>query len=328
MPSLPSPGDVHVNRPLTNIAIAFMQNEANFAAGGRVFPMVPVSKQSDLYFVWNREHFNRDDAGLRGPGAEAHITDLALATASYNCNVYAVAKLLSDQERANQDDPLNLERTSSEVVAQKLLIRREKQWVDTAFKTTVWTGSTTATDLVGGVDFVQWSNYGASDPVTDIRTQIFQLARIPGVNPRQMKLVLGPAVFQKLLDHPDFLERYEQVQPAILNEALLAGVLGIGEVIVPMASYNSAKEGAAENLQFIYGKNALLLYCPATPGINVPSAGYMFTWAGLVGSEGQGMRIKRYRREEKASDQIEGETAFDPKVVSPTLGVFFSNAVA
>ena len=43
---LPSRGDVHVNRPLTNISIAFLQTQEAFVAD-RVFPNIPVTKQSD-----------------------------------------------------------------------------------------------------------------------------------------------------------------------------------------------------------------------------------------------------------------------------------------
>jgi hypothetical protein len=322
MPSLPTSGDVHVNRPLTNIAIAYMQQESAFIAG-KVFPAVPVAKQSDSYFIWDKGDFARDDARERGPGSLAPVGAVKLSTDSYNAKVFAYAKLISDQERANQDDPLNLDKTAAEVVAQKLLIRREKQWVSKCFVTGVW-----GTDLVGGVDFTVWSNYVASDPVNDIRQRIFQLCKTPGIMPKDLKLVLGPEVFQKLLDHPKFLERYEQTQAAILNEQLIAAVLGIGEVLVPMATNNTAAEGAADSFGYIHGKNALLVHAAPSPAINVPSGGYHFTWTGLVGADGMGMRVKRYRREEYAADQVEGETAFDPKVVSPALGVFFSGAVA
>ena len=54
---LPSRGDVHVNRPLTNISIAFLQTQEAFVAD-RVFPNIPVTKQSDLFFTIDRGEFN------------------------------------------------------------------------------------------------------------------------------------------------------------------------------------------------------------------------------------------------------------------------------
>ena len=38
--------DVHIDGPLSNISTAYMQEQTDFVAG-RVFPVVPVEKQSD-----------------------------------------------------------------------------------------------------------------------------------------------------------------------------------------------------------------------------------------------------------------------------------------
>lgn len=322
MPSLPTPGDLHVNRPLTNIAIAYMQQEQNFVAG-KVFPSVPVPKQSDLYFVWDRADFHRDEAAEVGPGGEAPIGALRLSTQAYACKVYKYAKLISDQERANQDQPLNLDATAAEVCAQKLLIRRDKEFADKYFATGVWTGSTTGTEIT---PTNKWDNYTSGDPVADIREQIFQLSKL-GVAMSGMTLTLSADVYKALLDSPKFLERYEQTQAAILNEQLMAAVLGIGKVVVPMSVINTAKEGAAATNDFIHSGKALLTYAPASPGLNVPSAGYTFTWTGLLGAGGNGMRMKRYRREVRSADQIEGESAFDCRVVAPDLGVLFTGVL-
>ena len=45
----PSRGDVHVNRPLTNMSVAFMQSAENFVAS-RVFSNINSGFQSDLYY--------------------------------------------------------------------------------------------------------------------------------------------------------------------------------------------------------------------------------------------------------------------------------------
>ena len=60
---MPNPtfSDVHVNRPLTNISVAWIQEESAFIAD-KVFPSVAVQKQSDRYFVYFREDWYRDEA--------------------------------------------------------------------------------------------------------------------------------------------------------------------------------------------------------------------------------------------------------------------------
>ena len=63
----PGPGDVHVNRPLTNISLAYMQDAAAFVADS-IFPAIPVMKQSDLYWEYDRDDWNRDEAEEMRPG--------------------------------------------------------------------------------------------------------------------------------------------------------------------------------------------------------------------------------------------------------------------
>lgn len=60
---MPSPvvQDVHVAAALTNIAVAYVQDESSYIAEA-VFPMVPVQHQTDKYFVWSKADFFRDEA--------------------------------------------------------------------------------------------------------------------------------------------------------------------------------------------------------------------------------------------------------------------------
>ena len=48
--SQPTVSDLHVDRPLTNVSTAFIQQEPRFIAT-RVFPLVSVAKQTDKYFT-------------------------------------------------------------------------------------------------------------------------------------------------------------------------------------------------------------------------------------------------------------------------------------
>ena len=55
----PTQSDLHVNALLTNFSIQFSQPEDGFVAE-KVFPFVPVLKQSDRYAVYSRADFNRN----------------------------------------------------------------------------------------------------------------------------------------------------------------------------------------------------------------------------------------------------------------------------
>jgi len=60
----------------------------------------------------------------------------------------------------------------------------------------------------------------------------------------------------------------------------------------------------------------------------LPSAGYTFSWTGYLGASQEGLRTLRFRMPQLRSDRVEGEMAYDQKVVAAELGVFFSAAIA
>ena len=138
----PTLSDVHVNRPLTNISIAFLQKASDFVSS-RVFPNIPVAKQSDRYFVYDRDSWFRDDAAKRAPSTESAGTGYTIDnTPTYSADVWALHKDVSDQVRANTDVPLDADRDATLYISQKMLLRKEKEFTTKYFKTGIWTGST------------------------------------------------------------------------------------------------------------------------------------------------------------------------------------------
>ena len=105
-------------------------------------------------------------------------------------------------------------------------------------------------------------------------------------------------------------------------------MLGLEDVLVAGGVENIAIEGAAEDMQFIFGKSVLLIYAALRPGIMTPTAGYTFAWTGLFGAGALGTRILRFRMEHLKSDRVEGEMAYDQKVVSPEMGAFLTGVIS
>lgn len=327
----PTPGDVHVNAVLTNISIAMIQSAANFVADS-VFPNIPVSKQSDVYYSYDRGEFNRDEMGERAPGAETEGGGYKVsADGIYYARVYGFHKDVHDQQRANADSVLSLDKEATLYVTQKALIKREKLWVQKFFKAGIWTiGRKGVSGAPAGTgEFKQW-NDAASTPIEDVRRGKREMLENTGFEPN--KMIMGKKVYDDLLDHPDIVDRikYGQTAPgtAVSNEATLAALFEIGKIEVMKAIENTAKEGQAPLHAFIGGRHALLVYVAPAPGLMTPTAGYTFSWTGHLGAGAKGGRIKTFRMENLASDRVEIEMAFDQKLVSQDLGYFFEDAVA
>jgi hypothetical protein len=164
--------------------VAFFQDEQNFVAD-KVFPMVPVVHQTDQYFVWNIGDFFRDDAQQRADGVESAGTGMNLTTQSYTAAVYALHKDIGPQVRANADPAIDVDVTTTRMLMQKLLIKRDRVFATKFLTTGLWTGTSTGSDITGTAGGTPgtgtpplWSDDANGDPFTDIATQQTAILRL------------------------------------------------------------------------------------------------------------------------------------------------------
>lgn len=331
MPSInnPAAGDVHVNRPLTNFSQMYMQSQDAFV-GLNAFPNLPVDKQSDLYYVFNQDDFYRDEAQERADATESAGSGFTLSTTPYFAKVYAFHKDVTDRQRANQDDPIQLDQSATRYVTLKLMIRRERVFTAQYFATGLW-----GTDFAGvasapsGNQFIQWDQ-SASDPISDVRKALQTVQKNTGYRPN--KMLIARTVYDALVDNDAVLARINGGAtvdvPAKVLKGLLAALFELDQIFIMDSVVNTANIGATAVTGFVAGKNCLVYYAPDTVGLEEPTAGVQFSWKGLMGSTPNGMRIKRFREERLEADRVEGQMSMDYKLTGKPLGYFFSAAVA
>lgn len=318
---LPTVNEVHVNRPLTNIAVAWRQS-ADLYIATKVFPTVPVAKQSDLYFVFDRADFLRDMAQPRGPSQESAGSGYSVSTASYTATVYAFHKDVDDQVRANTDNPLDAERNATEFVTQVLMTRLEREWATKYFASGIWGTDATPSPT--------WDDV-TSRPIKDVKAGIKTILQNTGYMPNT--LVLGYEVYEALMDHPTITDRVKfggLGDTRVVTPQVLAQLFGVERVLIARAVYNAATQGATASYAFVHGKHALLCYTADRPSIDRPSAGYVFEWTGISQGLGETLAVTRIPMPWLGQNnvRVEGQIAFDAKVVAPELGYFFNGAVA
>jgi hypothetical protein len=324
---MPKMQDAHIDRAMTNISVAYLQDASAFIAD-KVFPIVPVRRQSDVFYVYNKGDFMRDEAQVRGAGTESAGGDYGVAASDpYHCRKHAFHYDVTEEERANYDEPLNADTDATEFVSQKMLIRREMEWASKFFKTGVWGTEITGTDSnPSSGQAIKW-NLATSNPILDITNAAVQMASETGYRPNT--LVLSPFAFNALKNHEDILDRIKYTQKGIVTTDLLATLFEVQHVYVAWSVVNSAAKGATDSVSFIMGKHALLCYANPSPALRKPSAGYIFAWTGLEGAGAYGNRIVRLPMDVLGlgTERIEGEIAFDAKKICGDLGVFFKDIV-
>jgi hypothetical protein len=315
----PTSSDVHVDAVLTNVSTAYIQNTTNFVAS-QVFPVVPVEKQTDKYFTFDKNDFLRDEAQVRADGTESAGSGYGLSTASYSCDVFALHKDIGDQSRKNADNPLDLDSAATRWLTQRMLVRHEVEFASTAFTTGVWG----AADVTPGT---LWSTYATSDPLSDISTGMSTVQGNTGFEPNTF--VVGYDVWTQLKNHPDVVDRIKYVSSESVTTTLLAQLIGVDRVLVAKGVYATNTEGAtAAYANVMDPQDALLCYVAPTPSLMEPSAGYTFSWRGVSGGMGQDVGISRFRMPANKADRVEAEMAWDTKIVGSDLGYFFDEAVA
>lgn len=321
----PTPRSQHVNKLLTDISIAYVQDEGNYIAD-KIFPILPVAKQSDLYATYKKEDFLRLEVQPRAAGTESagggYRVDL---TGQYFAMKYGLHKDVTDDDKNNADDPFDPERDAAIYLTQQHRMKLEKVVVSSYMKTGVW-----ATDITGvsgspsGNQIKQWDQSG-STPLADVKAQITKIWKLTGRKPN--KLVIGASVLAVLEEHADLKDIIKYTQKGIVSTDLMAQAFGVDEVLVAGVTENTAKEGQAASMSFMFDKGALLVYAAKAPSKYEPSAGYIFAWTGLLGAAAAAPQIKTFRMEQLESDRVEAELAFDAKLVASDCGCFFDGVV-
>lgn len=320
--------DAHVDVPLTNISVSYAQDATNFVAT-RVFPIIPVSKRSNLFFTYSKEDWMRDEARERGAGVESAGTEYNVDQETYWCTRWSIHIDVTDEDKANYSEPLDAEIDATDYVTEKLLIRREMIWATNFFTTGVWNTEYTGVTAnpTANQSFIQW-DLDTSTPIEDITNAIVYVASQTGRKPNT--LVISPKVFNALRNNISILDRIKYTERGIITEELIASAIGVANVYVMWGVVNSADKNVEGNYDFIAGRNALLMYVEPNPGLRKPSAGYTFAWTGLFGNSAMGGRIVRIPMDllGLGTERIEGEMYFDMKMIGNDLAVFFNEAVS
>lgn len=328
---MPSRQQTHIDKALTNISVSYALDENDFIAD-KVFPIIPVSKQTDVYFIYDKGDLLRDEAKIRANATESAGGDYNVSVSKpYHCQELAFHKVITQRERANMDNPLNLDIDTAEYITRKVYISKENLWVKNYFQKGVWTQEYQGVDTLTGTspqtDFIKFSK-PASNPVLVITNSIIETARHTGYKPNT--IVMSPSVLNALRNHPDIIDRikYTSGNGAVITESLLANLFGVDNIYVPYAISNSANIGEADKIDFIYGNHMLLCYVPKRPGLRTPSAGYTFAWTGYS-RNALGGQIIRIPKPDLGlgAEKIECSYVMDQKIVCQDLGVFFSDVV-
>jgi hypothetical protein len=329
--SQPTPSDVFVSRPLSNVSLAYWQQDQMFIAD-RMFQAVPSDDQAGIVWEFDREYFLRNEMKVRAPNTQSAGVGFKLNQLTYAMPVLAVHHDIPDQRRANERSPI-----SSDRAAALLLSQQAKQYREIAMKAKAFTSGAWSTTAQTGVaagpaanQFLRWDDNAAA-PIRNMIAfkEIIKLAT--GLRPNV--LAIGQPVWNALRTCPDIMDRIKYGQtpgsPAQVTLAAVAALFELDEILVSDVIQATNLEGNATFASsYVIGKEGLLFYRPPAPSLETPAAGYTMVWRGYMGMNDVGVRVKKFRMEPLASDRVELEQAFDPTVFGKFFGLYLATMVS
>ena len=326
MPLL-TPSNVHIDQPLSNLTLAYVQEQTNFIAD-KVFPTVGVQNQSNKYYIYDRANMNRaGDVQKLAPRTEVNRIGQSISNDSYFADVYGLGMDFDEQTLSNEDAMLDIRSAGATTLVNRLLIHREEQFAASFFAAGIWGTDATPSNL--------WSDYTNSTPIRDVTTarRTMQL-KSGGFKPNTM--VIGKEVRDILINHPDILARLNGgatvTNTALITDAKLAEIFEVENFYVMEAVKNTGAEGLSESNAFIGGKNALLVHTPRAAGLMTPAAGLTFAWNNVPGVSNLGVTVESFSddalKRQQVAEHIQVKMSYDMKVVGADLGYFFEAVIA
>ena len=326
---LPTSRDLHVDALLTNYAVAYGQENQDYAAF-KGSTTVRVEKESDLYPIWDKGDMFRIEMEKRADGGKSEVGGFRMSTTSYFCHTYALKTQITKRQRNAARNEFDIEKAKVRFLTQQAHMKREKIYATDIFATGKWTSNTEQTGKSASPstnEFLQW-NDSSSTPMKDIQDQMETIhtstGKVPNIG------VTSLAVANVLRRHADFTDLHKYTAGGRISLKTVAEDLGLDDIVVGLGVENTANEQATDSMANIFGKHFLLLHVAASAGTEPENATAItgFAWNEFDGVDENSVAITQWWDDETKSDWYEAEQAFDMKITANDLGLFFKDAVA
>lgn len=309
---MPNLNQVHVSRPLTNLAIG---TSVKGLIAPELVPALMVPNSNGQYYVFDSEKraFAADN-DLRPPGAEAKTIDYNVTTESFTTSGHALAGYVPVETEADADNPPVAPRNGlTKTLISKVLVAQE-----IACKTAL-DAAITQTDT----PTKNWDDYTDGDPFGDIETAISAIEDATGYTPNT--IAMDSKVWRGVRNHPDLIARVvaggNNATPAELSRQAFASLFDFDKVIVGNPQKNVAVKGQTADLDRIWAGDVYITYQPQTPMIDEPAFAYQFDWDAFSGDgENMGWMVQTDYDKKKHSWWVEVSKHYVYKVTMANAG--------
>lgn len=298
---MPRSSQLHQNRPLENVSIAF--KPVGFIAD-MLSPRFPVKHESDTYYVYDKANFRIVET-LRADGAESNKATFNLSTASYQLSEHALHDDITDRQRGNADKAIRLDVDVTEDLTSRNLLQREKDLADLVQASSTFSNTLSLTSTLA------WNaNTTLSNPITQIDSASTNILTASGKLPNFIST--DEASFRAAKEHVSIVDRVKHTSAESVTKEILAKLFNLDTYAVAQAQYNTAEEGQADSLSDVWTDTAIIAFVEKTPGLKKASGFYTFWKDGTS----HPFSVKKWREEKIGADRIEVSSFYDSRVIA------------
>jgi len=305
---------------LSTIMLGYMNQAEQFIAD-QIYKGVKVAKKTGDIRTFGSTS-QRVVNTIQGSGESKTLTFEVTKASAWSLDKHALKALITEDDMDQLGDQ-EAKNTGMDAIVEALLIAREYAVATAITSTSTYTNDTTLTGTS------QWSDYDNSDPVSDL--QAGREAVRGGCGKRPNTAIMSATVYDKLIQHPDFLSAARYKGEDSVSFSRLKGLLFPGQpegnvsVLVGEARYESAKEGATDSYTDIWGKHFIYAYIDKAPNPRKPQSTFTAKFF-----KGKGAIAAKKWTEPDTDPGLweKGEWEYDDVILDELCGYLIYNAVA
>ncbi|HVX39608.1 MAG TPA: hypothetical protein VHB25_08545 [Gemmatimonadaceae bacterium] len=322
---------VHQPAFLQSVAIGF-SNPLLIAE--RICPTIGVAKQSDLYRVFGRDTLRTHETRW-APGTVPNAITARWSSDSYFCELRKLRIALTDAERNNSDNDLDLEAKYTEKVTNAIDVGREKRVAD-MFTTAANYSASHKIAKAGGSEYDQAAVLSTAQIILDLQTVASAIAKDAIVPSSMLSVVIPQPVYDAAVkNNTAILDRIKYTQTGVVTTDLLRALLDVKEVIIAQAMYTGSGPETADSdvisayvPTYLWGDSMWVGLVNAGENEGVPWFARTFRWNGETSGADRQTRVYRDSDEGTEQDWIEVKEARSEKLSFADAGGLITNCLS
>lgn len=320
-----SGGDAHHDVLLSNLAVSAFDTGVDGLIGNKLFPRVPVGKQSDRYAIINKGAFLRVPNTRRAPRTQANRVEFTASSDRYFADNFALAGEIPLEDLNNADIAFQLRENTTSLVIGDLLRDQEQRIINLV---------TSASNLGSGTILSganQWSDFVNSDPLGDVTTGHAFIRKQTGLVANTMAMDWD--VFQLIRRHPSLLDMYKYTNGGMLDDTQLKAAFRVDNLLISRAVKENNRESdipaAASSMTALWGTGVLLAHIEPGVSLQTRTLGLRFGWTPPIYPADMAVGTAREEGPGKRNVEIiEAGYYQDEKLVAADLGYLIASVVA